>query len=84
MGGGYTPDYGYLPLVDALENFVEALGRQYDGDNRVAFIHLGLLGFWYEYLSLLKTSHLLTLQRHLQGRVAHLSTFWTNTGLREG
>jgi hypothetical protein len=48
MGGGLTPDYGGEPLLSALVNFVAALGRKYDGDKRIAFIHLGLLGFWYE------------------------------------
>jgi hypothetical protein len=47
LGGGHTPDYGHFPLVTALENFVKALGEKYDGDNRIAFLHLGLLGFWY-------------------------------------
>jgi hypothetical protein len=46
-GGGFTPDYGSPPLMTALVQFVEALGSKYDGDNRIAFIHLGLLGFWY-------------------------------------
>lgn len=47
MGGGFTPDYGSPPLLNALVDFVEALGKKYDGDNRIAFLHLGLLGFWY-------------------------------------
>jgi hypothetical protein len=47
MGGGFTPDYGSPPLLTTLVQFVEALGSKYDGDNRIAFIHLGLLGFWY-------------------------------------
>jgi hypothetical protein len=47
MGGGLSPDYGSEPLLSALANFVVALGQKYDGDNRIAFIHLGLLGFWY-------------------------------------
>jgi hypothetical protein len=33
--------------VNALVDFVKALGEKYDGDNRIAFLHLGLLGFWY-------------------------------------
>jgi hypothetical protein len=47
LGGGHTPDYGHFPLVNALVDFVKALGEKYDGDNRIAFLHLGLLGFWY-------------------------------------
>jgi hypothetical protein len=33
--------------VNALVDFVKALGEKYDGDNRIAFLHLGMLGFWY-------------------------------------
>lgn len=46
MGGGLTPDYGNETLLKALTQFVRALGKKYDGDRRIAFIHLGLLGFW--------------------------------------
>lgn len=41
-----TPDYGDPELMVAIERFIEALGNKYDGDNRIAVIHLGLLGFW--------------------------------------
>lgn len=47
MGGGFTPDYGNEALLESLTEFVIALGKKYDGDPRIAFIHLGLLGFWY-------------------------------------
>jgi hypothetical protein len=46
LGGGYSPDYGDAKLLKAFEQFIKALGERYDGDQRIAFIHLGLLGFW--------------------------------------
>jgi hypothetical protein len=46
LGGGYSPNYGDAKLLKALEQFIKALGERYDGDQRIAFIHLGLLGFW--------------------------------------
>jgi hypothetical protein len=43
------PDYENPLLHQALTNFVSALGAQYDGDPRIGFITLGLLGFWGEW-----------------------------------
>jgi hypothetical protein len=48
-GGGYSPDYTDEKLIRALESFIKALGRQYDGDARIGFITIGLLGFWGEW-----------------------------------
>ncbi len=48
-GGGLSPDYTDERLVSAVERFIAALGRRYDSDPRVAFIELGLLGFWGEW-----------------------------------
>ncbi len=36
-------------LDQAMTNFIAALGARYDGDPRVGFIELGLLGFWGEW-----------------------------------
>ncbi|WP_328475980.1 DUF4832 domain-containing protein [Actinoplanes sp. NBC_00393] len=44
-----APDYSDPRLVAALENFITALGRRYDGDPRIGFITLGLIGFWGEW-----------------------------------
>jgi hypothetical protein len=49
LGGGYSPDYGDEKLLNALRQFTAAFGRRYDGDQRIAFINLGLLGFWGEW-----------------------------------
>lgn len=48
-GGGESPDYAHPALVAALERLIAALGRRYDTHPRVAFLQLGLLGFWGEW-----------------------------------
>ena len=48
-GGGLSPDYDDPDLQASLFSFIEALGREYDGDSRIAVIQLGLLGFWGEW-----------------------------------
>lgn len=48
-GGGQSPDYDHPKMVSAIEKLIAALGRRYDGNPRVAFIELGLLGFWGEW-----------------------------------
>ena len=46
---GSSPDYSDENLKTALNNFVGALGNRYDGDSRIGFIQVGLLGFWGEW-----------------------------------
>ena len=48
-GGGVSPDYRNEDLITALTEFIEAFGEQYDTDGRIAYITLGLLGFWGEW-----------------------------------
>ncbi|MDG6101876.1 DUF4832 domain-containing protein [Dactylosporangium aurantiacum] len=48
-GVSVAPDYSDPRLVTALEEFITALGRRYDGDPRIGFITLGLIGFWGEW-----------------------------------
>jgi hypothetical protein len=43
------PDYSNPLLDQSLTNFIAALGARYDGDQRIGFIQLGLLGFWGEW-----------------------------------
>jgi len=43
---GPTPDYNDPAMLEAYDQFVSALGARYDGDTRVGFVHVGLLGFW--------------------------------------
>lgn len=45
----HTPDYNDERLVVALESFIAALGKRYDGDTRIGFITAGLLGSWGEW-----------------------------------
>jgi hypothetical protein len=48
-GISVCPDYGNPLLDQALTNFIAALGARYDGDVRIGFIELGLLGYWGEW-----------------------------------
>lgn len=45
----HTPDYEDPRLRAALTNFIRALGERYDGDPRLGFVGLGLLGTWGEW-----------------------------------
>jgi hypothetical protein len=45
----HTPDYEDPRLRTALTNFIHALGARYDGDPRLGFVGLGLLGTWGEW-----------------------------------
>ena len=45
----HTPDYEDPRLRGALTNFIHAFGRRYDGDPRLGFVGLGLLGTWGEW-----------------------------------
>jgi hypothetical protein len=44
-----TPDYEDRRLRAALTNFIGAFGARYDGDPRLGFIEIGLLGEWGEW-----------------------------------
>ena len=48
-GGGCSPDYDHPDMVAAMVGLIEALGERYDGDPRLGFVQLGLLGFWGEW-----------------------------------
>lgn len=48
-GGGQSPDYTDPNLIQAMQNFIAAFGQRYDGDSRLGFVQLGLLGFWGEW-----------------------------------
>jgi Malectin domain len=45
---GKSPNYGDPRVLKAIEQYIAALGARYDGDKRIAAIHVGLLGFWGE------------------------------------
>jgi hypothetical protein len=44
-----SPDYDAPDLVRALESFIAAFGARYDGDPRLAYLQLGLVGLWGEW-----------------------------------
>ncbi|MFI0239833.1 DUF4832 domain-containing protein [Streptomyces sp. NPDC016845] len=44
-----SPDYDSPYLLDALKRFIAAYGARYDGDPRIGFIHMGLVGLWGEW-----------------------------------
>jgi hypothetical protein len=44
-----SPDYDDPNLLTALEAFIAEFGRRYDGDPRLGFVQLGLVGFWGEW-----------------------------------
>ncbi|HEV7282006.1 MAG TPA: DUF4832 domain-containing protein [Pirellulaceae bacterium] len=48
-GGGRSPDYDHPEMVAGMERLIAALGERYDRNPRIAFIQLGLLGFWGEW-----------------------------------
>ncbi len=48
-GGGCSPDYSDPDLQSAVLDFISALGSTYDGDPRLGFVQLGLLGYWGEW-----------------------------------
>lgn len=45
----HTPDYNDPRMRKALQNFIAALGKKYDGDPRIGFLTAGLLGTWGEW-----------------------------------
>ncbi len=48
-GGGKSPDYDDPRMIAGMERLIAALGQRYNKDPRIAFIQLGLLGFWGEW-----------------------------------
>ncbi|MFF5289422.1 DUF4832 domain-containing protein [Paractinoplanes globisporus] len=48
-GLSVSPDYDDPNLGTALDQFIAALGARYDGDPRIGFLQVGLLGFWGEW-----------------------------------
>jgi hypothetical protein len=45
----FTPDYEDGRLRRALQDFIAEFGRRYDGDPRLGFVSVGLLGTWGEW-----------------------------------
>lgn len=48
-GEGYCPDYSDTNFRQSMKNLIREFGNKYDGDGRIAYITVGLLGFWGEW-----------------------------------
>jgi hypothetical protein len=48
-GTSLTPIYTDTNLLRAIENFIKEFGRLYDNDQRIAYIQMGIVGFWGEW-----------------------------------
>jgi hypothetical protein len=46
---GYSPSYDHPLVLQAMEQFIAALGKEFDGNKGLAFLQLGLLGKWGEW-----------------------------------
>jgi hypothetical protein len=44
-----APDYRDPRLIDCMVRFIHAFGAKYDGDPRIAYLTVGLYGFWGEW-----------------------------------
>ncbi len=49
LGDNITPDYKDPNLRQCLNSFISALGKKYDGDPRLAYLTMGILGAWGEW-----------------------------------
>jgi hypothetical protein len=47
--GTVSPDYDSAYLLSAVNSFIAAFGARYDGDPRIGFINLGIVGLWGEW-----------------------------------
>ena len=47
-GVGVMPDWKDQKLMDVINKFVVEFGKRYDGDSRIGFITLGMIGHWGE------------------------------------
>jgi hypothetical protein len=47
--GMWSPYYGDPKLLQALQQFVTRFGQRYDGDVRLGYVQVGLLGYWGEW-----------------------------------
>lgn len=47
----FSPDYADPKMRSAMQEFIAAFGKKYDGDRRIGFITAGMLGAWGEWHS---------------------------------
>lgn len=72
-----TPDYADLKLRRALNNFIAAMGKKYDGDARIGFITAGLLGTWGEWHNYPRTELMAPKAVQLEVMAAYENAFRT-------
>lgn len=56
MENGDSLDYQNADLQLAVYQFITALGERYDGDHRIAAVHVSVIGFWYVVVSCYKAN----------------------------
>jgi hypothetical protein len=49
FSGGVSPDWEDSNLIKAMTQLIEAMGKRYDADPRIANINIGFLGHWGEW-----------------------------------
>ena len=59
-----SPQYDDPVLLEAFKQFIIALGNRYDGHKSLAFIQLGLLGYWYVLRFIYETTATFRLHAH--------------------
>lgn len=76
-GISFTPDYADPKLRRAMSEFIAALGAKYDGDPRVAFLTVGVLGKWGEWHDYPRTKLFATKEVQAEVMTAFASAFKT-------
>ncbi|MGO4107571.1 S-layer homology domain-containing protein [Paenibacillus sp. YAF4_2] len=81
-----APDYNDEHLMGALDNFIEALGARYDGDPRIGFLTIGLIGFWgewhtYPYDGNIKSPNLMPTDANLKRVLTDMDNAFNETQL---
>ena len=74
-GVSVCPDYENPLLDQALTNFIGALGARYDGDPRIGFVELGLLGYWGEWHTYPETTWFASVQVQNEVLMAYTNSF---------
>ena len=79
-GVSLCPDYENSRLDQAMTNFIAALGARYDGDPRIGFVELGLLGYWGEWHTYPETNWFASISVQNEVLTAYTNAF-RKTGL---
>lgn len=49
FGGGLSPDYNHPIMIELYYNLISQVAENFDGDSRIGFIQIGILGHWGEW-----------------------------------